>query len=133
MHFEDLSMKGAHEREIQELGQKGKLKEFGTPGTGTGSGKPLPSPTHFVIKPGNNLAYLSWDAVPGAEQYLLYISEDGKNYKRRVYSPLKKTSIIIGNLTNGKTYYFAISAFGNEEGLKAVQTVLPVGTDSGTK
>jgi hypothetical protein len=133
MKFEDLSMRGSNERAVKEaedLEKKGLIKPYGTPGTDREIVKLL-SPTNFKIKPGNGLAYLSWDPVPGAKQYLVYISEDSKTYKRRVYSPIKATNIIIGNLTNGKTYYFAVAAFGSGEGSKAVQEVVPIATNSG--
>jgi hypothetical protein len=121
-----VSMKEAHEadeQKIKELKEKEQTKTIGVHGTGKGWGKPLPPPLNFEIKPGKGLAYLSWDAVPGASQYFVYSSEDGKKYERRIYSPLKETHIEIGNLYDGKTYYFAVSAFGNREGLRAIQTV----------
>lgn len=118
----------AHESDeklTEDLRKNDQLKLFGTPGTTNQSAETLASPNHFEIKPGNSLAYLSWDSVPNAKQYFIYISEDGENYKRRVDSPIKNRSVVIGNLTNGKVYYFAISGFGEKEGAKAFQKVMP--------
>ncbi len=139
------SMKEAHEaqsKKYEELKKEGKLKSFGIPGTVRRIPKPL-TPTNFKIKPGDGSAYLSWDEVPsnwdkspdgkplGGMGYLIYISEDGRNFKKRLDGDIKETQIKIGNLTNGKNYYFAIVALG-EGGAKSdkvINKVIPVASD----
>lgn len=115
----------------EEMRKTGKLKGFGSV---YDYPKP-PAPKNFKIKPGDGFAYLSWDPVPGAGQYLLYISEDGKNYRKKTEVIIKGTKLDIGLLTNGKKYYFAVEAIG--EGVKrsdrAVQTVIPVVTKPSKK
>ncbi|HBI53227.1 MAG TPA: hypothetical protein DDX72_10680 [Ruminococcaceae bacterium] len=50
-------------------------------------------------------AKLTWDAVPGAESYTVYIKRNGKYEKLRT---LSKTSLTVSGLKNGKTYEFLI-------------------------
>ena len=129
IHFSDtMTKQEANEeaaRKMKELEKEGLLDTFSTPGTGKGWGPRLPAPENFVVKPGNASAYLKWDAVPGAGQYFVYISNDDKNYLRPVFTPIKDTYMTILNLTNGKTYYFEVAAFGNWVGLRAKQMATP--------
>ncbi len=136
----------AEEKKQESLKTKGQTKEFGLSGKVRKIQKPA-MPINFKIKPGNGSAYLSWDKSLnnwdtdskgrplGEMAYLIYLSKDGKDFKKRIEAPLKETNITIGNLTNGTTYYFAIVTVGEggKRSDKAVQTVVPMATDPITK
>ena len=51
---------------------------------------------------------LSWDAVAGAEKYIVYRSTDGKKYKQ--YTSTTKTSYTNTSAKIGTTYYYKIKA-----------------------
>jgi hypothetical protein len=91
---------------------------------------PLPAPdppTHLKIEPGNCLAWLTWDAMPNALGYVLYQSEDGKKFQRRIYKTFQHHEVVISVLTNGKSYYFGVACVGSDgvESKMAVQMVEP--------
>ncbi len=74
---------------------------------------PESKPTGVDATAGNGLATLTWDAVPGAIGYNVYISESGLAFKRYQGELVYTTSFTIFDLENGKTYYFGVSAVGN--------------------
>jgi hypothetical protein len=90
--------------------------------------RPEPNPpTNLIIEPGNGMAYLTWDAMPRAESYLLYISEDGKDFKRRIKKPFHNHEVVVSVLDNDKTYYFGVVCVGSwgKETKMTIQTVVP--------
>jgi hypothetical protein len=108
----------------KELEAKGFSESYKPPKSA--ASQTLPQPANFKIEPLDGGASLTWDAVPGAESYHVYISDDGRRFRRCINQPLQNTSIIIGDLENGKMYYFAIAPQGEIlEGTKAVRTVVP--------
>ena len=84
-------------------------------------------PTGFIIEPGNGIAHLIWNPMPGALSYLLYISEDGKTFKRRLKKPIHNHEIVISVLKNHKTYYFGVVCVGpyGRETKMTIQSVVP--------
>ena len=55
--------------------------------------------------------YLSWDAVDGADKYVIYRSTDGVNYIR--YSSTAKTTYTNTSTVAGKTYYYKVQAISS--------------------
>jgi hypothetical protein len=122
--MQEAAEAGRKETEKQE--KAGTLKVLVYPQSEEELGKPLPPLTNFKITPLNGGAFLSWDKVPGAKYYHLYISEDGKRYRRQVSIPIKETSFTVGDLENGKLYYFAVAPVGKIlENKRVIQTVVP--------
>ncbi len=58
------------------------------------------SPTDLKVVAGNGMAYLTWDAMPRAIDYSVYISEDGKKFKQRVFSTNRKNKVTMLNSTS---------------------------------
>jgi fibronectin type 3 domain-containing protein len=78
------------------------------------------SPTYPSGKPfgltftvGSHSATISWNSVPGATGYYVYISEDGVNFPRYQSGLIVTTSFQVFDLVNDKTYYFGVSAVGS--------------------
>jgi hypothetical protein len=118
---------GQHEYGVLEHEKSKNLKPIGTPAAYYKL-SPMPdTPTNFKIVPGNRMAYLKWDQMPNALAYVLYISLDGKSFKKRFKKPIKKTEITLGVLENNKTYYFGIASVAHYGKLSqmAVQSVAP--------
>jgi hypothetical protein len=103
------------------------LETFTSPNSGAESElkHPLSPVTNFKITPLDGAALLTWDAVPGAKNYRVHISMDGKKW-HPVFIPFKGTSVTVGNLENGKMYYFAVAPARISEGARVIQTVVPV-------
>jgi hypothetical protein len=79
----------------------------------------------FTIRPGDGMARLSWEAVSGAVGYHLYVSYDEKTFTLiNKKGPQNILELNIRSLTNGKTYYFAVSAV-NEALQESEKTMLP--------
>jgi hypothetical protein len=103
------------------------MKEIGTPAADYKL-SPMPdTPTNFKIFPGNRMAYLKWDKMPNALAYHLFVSMDGKNFKKYYKKPFKKTEITLGILKNNQTYYFGVSSVAHYGKLSemAIQSVTP--------
>jgi hypothetical protein len=69
-------------------------------------------PTGVDAAPGSKSANVSWNAVPGAAGYYVYISSTGSNFTRVEGGLIHSTAFTIFNLFNGNTYYFGVSAVG---------------------
>ncbi len=69
------------------------------------------TPTGLAAIPGDSVVSVSWNASPGATNYMLQIStnSDGSN-SNLVFNP--NTSYLNMGLNNGTTYYYAVSAIG---------------------
>jgi hypothetical protein len=107
--------------------EKQNFPTVGTPG-GIKNPKPQPDPpTHFTIELGDGVVRLTWDPMPRAIGYVLYVSEDGQNFKRQFRMPFHKTSIKFPFLQNGKTYYFGIVCVGpyGRKTKMTIQSVVP--------
>ncbi len=100
----------------------------GTPG-GIKNPEPQPDPpTNLKIEAGDSEAYLTWDPMPKAQSYVLFVSKDGIKYERQIKKPFKKTKITIRFLQNGKIYYFGVAcvgAYGHKTNM-SIQTVIPI-------
>lgn len=98
-------------------------------------GSPPDAPTNFVIEPGDGAAHLSWDLMPNAKGYWIYISTDGKNFTQRFKGPWVRKEINLGGLENSKTYYYGIASVGfdGQKSQMVVQSVVPHKTTSTPK
>ncbi|MDF1555493.1 MAG: hypothetical protein P1P84_20650 [Deferrisomatales bacterium] len=89
------------------------------PGGGTASGSlsnlavhsiPPPAPAGLVAGPGDASIFLSWDAAAGATGYtVVYGTESGVYTTERDAG--SSTSLALGELTNGVTYYLAVRPY----------------------
>jgi hypothetical protein len=111
-------------REITEQSAKGQLDVYTPPNSESEIEHPLPRLSNFKVTPLDGAALLTWDAVPGAKNYRVHISMDGKKWKP-VFIPFKGTSVTVGNLENGKMYYFEVAPARVLEGTRVIQTVVP--------
>ncbi len=105
-----LDMKGAHEDEEADFGKPPRP----------------PDPVNFEIKPGDGCAYLTWNKLGNVLSrnealqmlknlsYIVSVCKDGKSYEKCFDTPIKGTSVTIGNLKNEKNYYFTIVAVSKE-------------------
>jgi FlgD Ig-like domain len=96
---------------------------FGTSGGTITLTQPVVNfPTGVTGQPGNNSVELSWLPVPGATSYRVYYSlMNGGPYLISAGS-IPATNSLIGQLTNGQTYYFAVTAIvGGQEGMPSEQ------------
>jgi len=69
-------------------------------------------PTGVTAEAGDRSATINWYPVNGAAGYNVYISYDGVGFNRYGGGMITSTSFSVFNLTNGQTYYFAVSAVG---------------------
>ena len=74
---------------------------------------PVGKPTGVDATPGSQSATVSWNAVPGASGYRVYISHDGIAFNRYDGTVVHATEFSALNLANGATYYFGVSALGS--------------------
>lgn len=71
----------------------------------------IASPTNLVATAQDSQVNLNWSSVQGSTYYNVYVSLDGLNYNLiSVPSTVTKTTFDVTGLTNGKLYYFKISA-----------------------
>lgn len=68
----------------------------------------LTAPTNLVATAGDSQIKLTWSEVPGATYYNIYESLDNLTYN--LSSIVATTTYNVAGLTNGKLYYFKISA-----------------------
>ncbi len=81
-----------------------------------------------VTSEGNAEASLAWNAVPGAAAYDLYRSPLSGGGWVKVGAGLAGTSYTDDGLTNGRTYYYVVTASdsaGNESGYSNQASALP--------
>jgi fibronectin type 3 domain-containing protein len=69
-----------------------------------------PSAPTLTGTPGNNKAYLSWPASPGATSYAVYKGTSADGEGANPVKSIVETSTIMTGLTNGSTYYFKVKA-----------------------
>jgi len=84
-----------------------------------------PSPPRNVTAvAGNTSVYLSWQKVFSAVGYNIYQSSDGVTFVRLSSGvTFSENSAVVGNLINGRVYYFGVSAVderNNESGIAYV-------------
>ncbi|MCX6646723.1 MAG: hypothetical protein NTY09_10255 [bacterium] len=100
------------------------------------SGKP--SGLDFTV--GSHSATITWNAVPGATGYYIYISKNGAAFQRYDSGLIITTSFQVFDLVNGQTYYFGVSAVGSNGwessiayigGAPAAVAVIPVFSGTG--
>ncbi len=82
-------------------------------------------PTALTAKNGNQSVELSWLPVTGATAYnIRYSLMNGGPYSTLV-AATPKLDYVVGGLTNGQTYYFAVSAIvGGVEGIPSEQVAV---------
>jgi len=82
-------------------------------------------PTGVVAKNGNQRGEISWRVVPGASSYNVYYSTmNGGPYSTLAGSTAGEDFVASG-LTNGQTYYFAVTAVqGGVEGIPSEQAAV---------
>ncbi|MBU3159644.1 DUF3494 domain-containing protein [Clostridium frigoris] len=75
----------------------------------------LSAPTNLVATAGDSQINLNWSPVQGAIYYNVYKSLDGLNYNL-ISVPATVTTVAfnVTNLTNGKLYYFKITALSGD-------------------
>jgi hypothetical protein len=90
------------------------------PSCNGGGNKTPTSPTYPTGKPtglkataGSQSAELSWNPVPGASGYFVYISTDGVKFTKVQPTPIETTTFLVLDLVNEKIYYFGVSAVGS--------------------
>ena len=90
----------------------------------------LPAPTGVSATPGDGQVTVSWNSVPGATSYNLYY-RDGPSVNKANGTLVAGVSSphVVGGLTNGQLYAFAVSAVsaGVESDLSIVVTATPTG------
>ncbi len=74
---------------------------------------PSGKPTGVTVDTGDRSATISWNPVGGASGYYVYISYDGTAFNRYGSGLVETISVSVYDLTNGKTYYFGVSAVGS--------------------
>ncbi len=91
--------------------------------------KPPAAPTNLVANAGNGMADLDWDAVAGATGYNVYrsiVTQGG--YEKVNSAPISGTSYHDADLSNGRMYYYvitAVDAAGNESARSNEASALP--------
>lgn len=72
----------------------------------------LPAPDNIIATPGNQQVHLSWDAVSGADDYMIYRSTtSGDSYT--FLATITATDYVDIGLVNGTTYYYVLNASDN--------------------
>ena len=92
---------------------------------------PSPSfPVAVAAASGNKCAQISWHAVPGATSYNIRYSQMNGGPYLTVAGSAASTNYLVTGLTNGQTYYFAVTAMqGGVEGIPSEQvTAYPFDT-----
>ncbi|MBI2059221.1 MAG: SUMF1/EgtB/PvdO family nonheme iron enzyme [Nitrospirae bacterium] len=99
-----------------------------SPGDATTPMVDLAAPAGLAASAGNGGVTLSWNAATGATGYKVYYGTSSTSLNPSVISTGTKATI--GSLTNGTTYYFAVSSTaGPFEGLKSsTVSATPTGT-----
>lgn len=92
-----------------ELAIDKKSKEVSTISETTPLGPSIPYMTYCASKKAGAVS-LRWTTTDDAEKYILYMSTDGKSYKK-IYTTTGG-SAQVSKLESGKTYYFALKAVG---------------------
>jgi fibronectin type 3 domain-containing protein len=101
--------------------------------SGGGIANPPPAPSSVTVTPGDRFVTIDWSGVSSAGQYNLYISTDASFSDGTTTVISNVTPPYIHNsLTNGATYYYAVSAVGEggESGLSTMTQAKPVAPPS---
>ncbi len=97
--------------------------------TGTVDLTPPAAPAGLAAVEGSKEAALTWNAVPGAAAYNVYLSPlSGGGYVKANTDPVAGTSFTANGLTNAQLYYFtvrALDAAGNESAPSNEATAVP--------
>jgi hypothetical protein len=94
----------------------------------------LPAPTGLTAEAGNTCVNLTWNSVPGATDYniykneTIYISETSDFLDTVSASVYEQAYYDAAGLTNGITYYFAVSTInhGGESGISEAVSATPM-------
>lgn len=82
------------------------------------------APSVKLTSPKAKTAKASWKTVPGAKEYIVYRSSDGKRWKK--LSVVSKTSVTVSKLTSGKKLYvrvIAVNSYAKKSAKSAVKSV----------
>ena len=90
-------------------------------------GPPQP-PLNFNIAGGDAQAKLSWDAAFPGSQFLIYVSDDGNDFRALTPQPVSVRQATLKPLVNGRAYYFAVTSVApdGQESTKVVKAVTPL-------
>jgi hypothetical protein len=110
----------ANARTIRELVGTGSLGNVITL-----TNQPFGFPAGLIAKNGNQSVELSWNPLPGATSYnIRYSLLNGGPYGT-FYRNTTNVDYVVGGLTNGQTYYFAVTAIvGGVEGIPSEQVAV---------
>ena len=82
-------------------------------------------PFSLTASPCNTVAFLEWEAVPGAATYEVY--QDGVS----IAAGVTGTSLDVDSLTNGTEYAFYVEAYDAVPALRDTSTTVTVTPESG--
>jgi len=71
---------------------------------------PLPAPTSVIATAGDEQVTLQWDTVSGAVHYNIYTGTVSGHYDDSLTMTVTGSTYNVTGLTNGTTYYFAVTA-----------------------
>jgi hypothetical protein len=100
----------------------------GSVSSDSGKTQAPPPPLNFKITGGDAKATLTWDpAFPGSK-FILYVSDDGNDFRAMTPQPVSVRQATLKPLDNGRNYYFAVTSVtpDGQESEKAVGTVTPM-------
>jgi YHS domain-containing protein len=89
---------------------------------------PPPPPLNFNVVGGDSQAKLAWDAAFPGSQFILYVSDDGNDFRALTPQPVSVRQATLKPLENGKAYYFAVTSVApdGQESTKVVKSVTPL-------
>lgn len=102
----------------QESSEKSEVVSA-TPNSNAGFNIPSDSKLQLRGVGGNSRITLSWDPFPGiqAYRYKIYYGLQSGNYNSYILSDVNQSSLVIGDLANGITYYATVSPI-NSDGIE---------------
>ena len=80
--------------------------------SGTPTAVALPAPTNVAVTPGNTQATVTWDPVPGAANYKVFVATSPGGEAISISDFLSGPSYNAAFLTNGQPYYFRVQSSG---------------------
>jgi fibronectin type 3 domain-containing protein len=89
---------------------------------------PPPAPLNFTLVGGDAQAKLTWSPAFAGSKFLLYVSDDGMDFRALTHQPVSVRQATLKPLENGRNYYFAITSVApdGQESEKSIQAVTPM-------